>query len=463
MLKLSVLIILGGLMTIGNQAIAQTATATPTSDPALVALQQQQAILDAKLKIQQDQQAMLTGAFPTSTATPNNGAFTVTGTNPFPSQKLAYEALNKIAGQIAEAVPKSPGVPSETVAVYDLAEVNSLVNFKAISKQLTLFQVQILKLQTGSNDLHTQAQQLAVPPSAVAVKSVAPVLIPGLAEASLKTAIDIIGLFRTNTNIAFSNFTADDSALTAAVVQSLLSKGRKVYQPSIVSISALDNSSGFTDQLSATQVLLASIQDQSASDQATIQQISDTLGSLIQASQAAETNSILVDPTKKEDVAKQKSLESAREVARVFACTLLGCGNTPALLDFTKAIQKKAECDRFLKMMASFATSTTTIATAFGALQAALMKVSDSGVPALTAILRAEKLTAAVSAPGTKILVVKSSVLGGSVVTRTNWWTGGHLLFTGGAIANFTVFNVDGSVAASGVVVGESGKLKEKF
>ncbi len=54
------------------------------------------------------------------------------------------------------------------------------------------------------------------------------------------------------------------------------------------------------------------------------------------------------------------------------------------------------------------------------------------------------------------ILLVETSVLGGSVVTRTNLFTGGHLLFTGGAIANFTLFDATGSIKASGVVVGSS-------
>jgi len=73
-----------------------------TTDPAVLAAQNQQAIADAKLKIQQDQQAMLTGMLPSSSATPNNGAYTVSGSNPFPSQKLAYDQLNAIAANLEQ-------------------------------------------------------------------------------------------------------------------------------------------------------------------------------------------------------------------------------------------------------------------------------------------------------------------------------------------------------------------------
>jgi hypothetical protein len=441
----------------GNQ------TPTPTPDPALVALQAQQAIMDAKLKIQQDQMALTTGALPTSATTPNSGAFTVSGSNPFPSQKLAYGELVNIAAQIAYKVPGSG-----PVAVYDSAEINSLVNFKAISKQLNFFKAQVVRLEDGSLDLDKKAlalQKLA--PATVAERDFAPALVPGLAEGSLKTMIDIIGLFRTNTNIAYSNFTPDDVALTAAVVQTLVAK-RTVYQPSVVSISALDDSSSFMENLSGVQTLLASIQDRSAADQSTIQQISDALGAFIQASQSSQTNLALTaaqtDPAKKADQAsKQPALDLARNGAQQYADDLLR-GTNPAELDVSKATQKKADCDQFLRVMGSFVASTSTISTAFGTLQTALMKVTDSGAAALTGILRAEKLRGVFDKDKSSlILVVKTSVLGGSVVTRTNWWTGGHLLFTGGAIANFTVFNVDGSVAASGLVIGESGKVKDKF
>jgi hypothetical protein len=80
-------------MTTTNSAPDQTSTQTqPTADPMLAVLQAQQAQMDAKLKIQQDQQALLAGALPASTATPNSGAFTVTGarTNSFTGGHLLF-------------------------------------------------------------------------------------------------------------------------------------------------------------------------------------------------------------------------------------------------------------------------------------------------------------------------------------------------------------------------------------
>ena len=551
-------IVLGVFLAIANQAAAQTATATP--DPALAALQAQQAILDAKLKILQDQQGLTTGVLPASTTTPNSGAFTVSGTNPFPGQKLAYDQLEKVACQISESV-KSSG----PIGVYDQVEINNLVNLKAISKQLNFFGAQVNELTKRSDALKEQVKALQSLPKPWRVQGtgsargfIAPILMPGLAESSLKTVVDMIGLFRTNTTIAYNSFTPDDAALTAQVAQALRKKGKTVYEPAIVPVSLFDEESDFLTRLSSVQKQLATVQNDAAVAQATIQQISDALGVYVQADQAATANRILSAQAsgdkKQELVAKQPALDLAVTASHDYAQALLSVGldrptaiqarakyrelltlriqndddlaqmnqidvalgkyiqadidaeanrtatalerdianknllegrqealdtavNNPladavwllshdrklldrspgSQLDIPKAFQKKADCDQFLKVMAAFIATTSTISTAFGTLQTALMKVTDSGAAALTAILRAEKLSAILNSSDAAILLVKTSVLGGSTITRTNLWTGGHLFFSGGAIANFTVFNRNGEVQASGVVVGDSG------
>jgi hypothetical protein len=87
--------------------------------------------------------------------------------------------------------------------------------------------------------------------------------------------------------------------------------------------------------------------------------------------------------------------------------------------------------------------------------QSALVSVSASGTSSLTAILRAEALLAQVNTAGAVILSVKISVLGGAVVTRQNLFTGGHLLYTGGAIVNFVPFDSTGKLLHSGVLVSD--------
>ncbi|HEY2391202.1 MAG TPA: hypothetical protein VGK22_08505 [Candidatus Angelobacter sp.] len=452
-------------MTTTNSAPDQTSTQTqPTADPMLAVLQAQQAQMDAKLKIQQDQQALLAGALPASTATPNSGAFTVTGANPFPSQRLAYMELQEVARKIADKVNAK-----EPIIVYDQTEINSLVNYKAMIKMLTNLQTQVQGLQTEFDDnLHPAAQELlTLPQTPISAKALAGILAPGLALAGLKTVSDLIGMFRTNTTIAYSNFTADDAALTAAVLEHLNMAGKTVYQPALVPVQVIDDTSAFMDQLLAVQSALAKMLDQAGQDQAKLQQISDALGGYLQADQASQSNHDLIaaetDAAKRTALqTKQVGLDRMRDVTQQYALRLFGAAAT-SKMDVTTANILKAARDQFLKVLAGFVVSIAATATAFGTLQTALSTVTNTGSVTLTAILRAEKLMTIAKQTDVRILLVKTSVLGGSIVARTNSFTGGHLLFTGGAIANFTLFDATGAVKSSGVVVGESRKQEERY
>jgi hypothetical protein len=465
-----------------------TTNVTPTqsqapTDPRLAALQAQTAILaqqqqqmDATLKIQQDRQGMLTSMLPASSTAPLSGGFTPTGSNPFDSQKLAYEVLDKVAITVAEKVT-APG----PVLIYDQTEINSLVNYKAVIKILKATQDQMALLwKTFDKSLGPEIAALmartrpAAPPAkagmapavmgiasaalgiAPAALGFAPILIPGLLLGGLKTLSDLMGMFRTNTSIAFSSFTADDVALTSAVVNALKDKGKTVYEPAVMPIEATDDASPFMQTLTKIQNDLLDLQENATVGQAKLQQLSDAVGAFIQADQAVQANS---DPT------KAAGLNAVRLAMAQFAQGLFTdpADAAPAPLDGATANALKSVRDQFLKELGLFVISVSTMVTTFNTLQASLMAVTNTGSATLTAILRAEKLMDKVKADGATILLVKTSVLGGSVVTRVNLFTGGHLLYTGGAIANYTMFDWTGKVTGSGVVAGNTAEKKAKF
>ena len=449
-----------GVTIMATASVVAGQSQTPTqTDPTLAALQlqqqqlaAQQAALDARVKMQQDQQALLTGSLPASTAAPQSGAFTVTGTNPYDSQKLAYDSLAKVAQTVAGKIPTTG-----PVLVYDQTEINSLVNYKSVLKVLKAVQAEVAHLKgTFSDQMDPEAQtllRLPVGAAPGAVKSFAGILAPGLALGGLKTLSDLIGMFRTNTNIAFSTFTPDDVALAAAVTNALIAKKVQVYQPAVMPLDATDDSSAFMDLLSQIQTDLVNLQNAATVDQSKVQQVSDALGAFIQADQALQANT---------DATKQAGLANAKEVARVFALGLLG-GTAATALDVPTANIWKSQRDQFLKELAPLVSSVSAMMTSFGTLQTSLTAVTNTGSATLTAILRAEKLMTKAKTPNASILMVKTSVLGGSVVTRTNLFTGGHLLYTGGAIVNFTLFDATGLVTASGVEVGDAGTKKTDF
>jgi hypothetical protein len=281
----------------------------------------------------------------------------VTGT-PFPSQKLAYEKLNLVAKEIAAEVITKVTAPGP-VLVYDQAEISSLINYKALSKVLTALQTQVTTLRAQfNNSLDPQAQALLkLPKAEEAERAFAPILIPGLALGGLKTVSDLIGMFRTSTNIAFSSFTADDAALTAAVGRELIAQNIAVFEPSVMPLGMMDAGSPFMDQLSAAQIALMTMQEQAGLDQSKVQQVSDALGAYIQADQACQTNQDLTaaetGTAKKTALqTKQAGLDRVREAARLFVVTLLG--DATAALDPATANTLKAQRDQFVKVLAAF-------------------------------------------------------------------------------------------------------------
>lgn len=460
----------------------------PPANPALAALQAQLAGMDAKVKIQADQQALFTNALPQSAATPSSGAFTVTGNNPFPSQRMAYVELHKLAKKIAEAV--APKIDAAApVLLYDQAEINSLVNYNAVTRVLSNLQTQVNALNSKfETQLHIQAQGLLTitqtglsapahqvslkasevhaAPAAAMAKAFAPVLIPGMVLAGLKTASDIIGMFRMNTNIAYSSLSADDATLVAAVAGALAANEKHVYQPAVTPLWLTDGVSAFMDTMSGIQTTLANLQYLMGEDQVQIQQVSDALNAYISAGQASQVNHAKI--TAETDAGKLASLNANQvvldrdsEAARQYVLELL---NTDTEFPLDQIANKlKAEAEKFLKELAAFASLTTTVNTAFGSLQSALLAVPSTGAAAVTTILRAEKLMQLASQEKAVILLVKNSVLGGSVVTRVGPLRGGHLLFTGGAIVNYTLFDVDGKILASGLEIGESVAEEKSF
>jgi hypothetical protein len=441
-----------------------------TTDPAVLAAQNQQAIADAKLKIQQDQQAMLTGMLPASSATPNNGAYSVSGSNPFPSQKLAYDQLNAIAAKLGTAL-KDAG---DNFVIYDQSEINSLLNYSAFTSNLDTITAQVKPLKDTYDGVHNSnvanLQKLAA--AAAPHKDFAPILAPGLALGLLKTSSDIIGMFRTNTTIAFSSFTTDDAALAAAVSGSLRGENKTVYNPAQMPLKT-DGNSPLVNKLQYLLKLTSDLQNETTTDIAVLQQLSDGLNAYIQADQASQANQDQIDAEKDAgkkaaEVVKQKGLQRVEASLQDYACSLLifpdgkpsPCSPNP--LDVGIATTMKASLDHFIKQMSTTITEVATLATAVSGLQTSLFTVTN-GTSALAAILRAEALNAKVNIDKTVILVVKTSVLDGSVVTRQNLFTGGHLYYSGGAIAYYFAYKPDGTLLLSGVLPSDSGHEKADF
>jgi hypothetical protein len=419
---------------------------------------------------------------PASSATPNSGAYTVTGSAPFPSQKIAYEQLETIAQDLVRdcaTKEKSPDNKDKCdtfkgvkgVVMYDSGEINNLLNYNALLATLTLLKGQATDLNTAYSPLHQTAQKLeTLQTKAYSQKDFAPMLLPGLVLGSLKTVTDIIGMFRTNTAVAYNSYTPDDTALIAVVSRELLAAGKDpVYLPSQMplSLQADYNTSTFMTLLKNVQKSLSTLQTSIGTDQANLQQLSDALGAYIAADQAALANTDQFnaepDPAKKAALkTKQVGLDRSTMAAKGYVLALYQAAD-PKAIDAATANVDKAVIDHLLKSIAIVYTVVSSASTSLGAVQNSLIAVSATGTSSLTAILRAEALLDKVKDSNARILSIKTSVLGGAVVTRQNLFTGGHLFYTGGAIVNFVLFDASGTLLHSGVLVSDDKSKYVKY
>jgi len=202
-------------------------------DSALATLQTRLAIADAQLKMLKNHKDAMDTLQPASSIQPSTGAFTMSGGNPFPGQKKAYQALDEIAKEIAVEVDKTPGNPPgkekvKVVFIFDPVEMNNVVNFNAIKAQKEVVDGRMELLVRQMKGFEVEAETLAhdanSPPSPLAApiaREFPLILAPALIEGSLKTVADMTGMFLTDTAITFNSYTPDDLALVAALIHAL--------------------------------------------------------------------------------------------------------------------------------------------------------------------------------------------------------------------------------------------------
>lgn len=450
------------VLTLGS-AEAQTAP-TIAADPAL---QQQQADLDARLKIIQDQQALATASIPSSTTQPNSGAYTVSGSSPFPSQRLAYKDLMALASVIAKAAEAKIPADSKAVFIHDPNQLAAVMNVVAVEAALKTLSGEVASLSSYvDGTLLPPVSTTAKPrlPSHAEAKAFLPLL---TIMAGLKASSDLLGMFRSNTSINYSSFTADNMALAAGVTGQLIADGHSVYEPALMPIKADDSTSPLMSELSDVYAQLSNLQYDVSDNEARLQLSSNALGSWISAAVAAQANRDLIvsetDPAKLAALKKvQPSLDRTMDAARRYAMSILGWA-ADTTLDMATASGLKGERDRTITRLTAIGGAITGVATSVGAVQSALLGISNAGGAASATLLGAERLLEEARTDHGVFLSLNDAVLGGSVVTRVNLFTGGHLVYTGGAIASYVLFGLDGRVLATGVETGTGGTQKADF
>ncbi len=187
----------------------------PSADPELAALQREWNRQKLLADISEQKRKALTQSLPPSEAKPLEGKTTVDANAVIEAEILAYGAVATVAKALAEKV-NDPKVNAPILIYYD-KDITAVMALEAYLAQLK-------QLQNAYEHL----------PEAVKSGQAELALELGVATAVIKTAVDLLALFRVDTVVAGVQMTTDDLSLASAVGGILAQSGRKVYLTQLI-------------------------------------------------------------------------------------------------------------------------------------------------------------------------------------------------------------------------------------
>jgi hypothetical protein len=421
-----------------------TPSPTPTPNPAVAALQEQNALLEEKIKLLKQQQELAKFYTP-SLPKGMEGSINLKGDQPIETVAAAYKALDQVATKIASNVNCQTG---EKLMIYSESQLNSLLALQAFEQQLKLLSERV-----------KQAADVALPTEPTEFAPSSPGLVTGIALVgpAIQAVVDLISLFRTDVEITNKDIVLAENALVAAVVGKMRvarsSSDAKciLYYPAAYPPNLLLSASEISDKLTAigadysrivTKLLLLQDAKAKANSEGEKQAkaAADAKGKAEKLK--AEIGEIEKKIKAETNPAKKKKLEEEKDKKQ-------GELNKTES-DAEKAQNLKQLWKDYENKVDFLAKDLQAAKAAMDTFREALLKQEgDSAQTLLTRLLRAEKLRTAIGQANStlQLQVQKAS---GSVVTRKGLFRGTRVSYSGGAIASYLLYNQDGSVLKSG-------------
>lgn len=417
--------------------------------PELQALMDQNAILAQQVTAVQNQAKLISTALP-SDVKPLDGVTKTEGDHPVESQFLAYRAVQAIAQKIADD-PSMP-VANHTVVIYCESELNSLLSYQSFRQQLELLQTQMTQERDRAQTQLKTAQE-TIDDTARAFRDALPIVAPLLATSAVKSAVDLLSLFRTDVDIRSKDIPIADQALIAPLAAALAAKRVKVFHPSVLPPKFLDPASDLLKALEDLAGLRNDLQDKiddAAAKQALLKRQSDTLAQEIAvASGLKKTAADLAVEASTDKQAALKKEQAENAVVLQDMETFTG-------IQSKDADDRKVAKDSMAEKLDGLVTRLNAVNASYATLQAALVKGDDTSP--LVKLIRAEKLKAAMGTGGFT-LQIKMAASGGGVQVKRNLLYS-KVSYSGGAIATWMLFNPDGSVKGGGIARDYTGLIE---
>jgi hypothetical protein len=211
----------------GGAAFAQNGSATPTPSPnseEVKKLQERIDILEKEKRIAEleketavAERERLGAILPKPTATPLTGKTTVDDKVILESQILAYKALSEVSDNISGSIKLASPRPA-VVIIHNATDVTALQSYVTIKRQVDA----------------TVARYRALLPAGSAEAGPASLLLgPEVATGLVRSAADLVALFRTDTEIKGLTFSVDEAALVSRISKGLQNSGIPVFYPGV--------------------------------------------------------------------------------------------------------------------------------------------------------------------------------------------------------------------------------------
>jgi hypothetical protein len=196
---------------------AQTATPTPTpKSEEVLKLEEEKAQAELRKAIAEANKAELEAKFPKPTSSPLAGTTTINDGAVIESQIVTYLALARAANKLVDSVGKNPNVKVSKLAIFNEDDVKLLLSYKTSKSQLVVLQRSYCRLLSPAQTDKEQcpAEHGGSEPGFKAESFVTPLTI---ATSLLGSFIDLTSFLRTNVEIKGQTFDIDEAPLVAEV------------------------------------------------------------------------------------------------------------------------------------------------------------------------------------------------------------------------------------------------------
>ncbi len=414
------------------------------ADPGLTALEQELARAKLEAELAAARRTAFEASLPKSTVTPLEGTTTIDDKLQIESEMMAYEAVDRIAREVADRVLGETGDGEGTIVIHDEATVAALRLYEVFLTQTAI----LLEAYASTKKAHDQATAPDFTSNMFLTEGV---------SAFARSAFDLLALFRQNTEYKGRAVTINEDALAAKVA------GYLVEPPHRATVAGAS-----VPKLTVVCPRLLLRRAATAGSAAANSNIVTQLKSLYTERNAAVA--WIADSEKKLAPLRKAKLDADAEVANLSQVlknleleipSLKG----QALADKVRDLNDKTKEKKAAVAKANEKTSDLLILEAkdgpirdqyrainalFDQLVASLVKTDEkTGLSPLGLLTRAAEVVALLDdltvARSRFVLFTKSVSAGGSYRIRRNLWTtvftGDLLSYSGGAIVSYMLFD----------------------